>query len=268
MGLPASFLRISLPVYKICRVIREFPVLILSDVHIPYFDFALLDLAHMLARYCRTVVWLGDLIDAASQSPFGPSRDGSVLSKEFAAAREVLTAFSDQLRPHGGYQLWVRGNHEERVLRALKFEISMHDLAAMVADHLASSGQLLVSDYPGCFVDDQERWVLLHPAQATSAAGKVAAALSDQYSSHVVVGHSHLMASVRYRGRWLLEAGGLFDVEKLQYVAERPSARPTPQAGFWVLVGGTLPLAVVDRTSAKFAESVLRQTVLREASEA
>lgn len=89
--------------------------LVLSDVHIPYYDKTALvaALEHGDKEKCDGVLLNGDIIDAYQLSTF--ARDPRL--RDFAGEMQMLGQFFDALS--GRVVIWKQGNHEQRLERYL-----------------------------------------------------------------------------------------------------------------------------------------------------
>ncbi len=217
--------------------VPEARIIIASDVHIPYYDKHLLQRLFYTAQAMRieAIVWLGDLMDMPTFSPWGTDDTSTTFERELRVTEAVLRTAADL----GIRQYWSLGNHEERLLRKLCHEVSMERLADMArVSDLVESGNLVVSENPS--LTHGEDWILTHPAQYGSSPLAVPGYLADVEQKNLVAGHSHHWGLGKSpSGKFtVVESGGIFEPTFMRYLAHRPSKHRAQCKGFVVLDHG------------------------------
>jgi predicted phosphodiesterase len=205
--------------------------LILADPHCPYHDAEfvnrVLDIA--LAGGVEHCVIAGDLLDMNAFSPFDANSNA-----HFEADCAEAEAFTGALASAFRSVLWIKGNHEGR----LDKRIGLHQLADGRVKRLVSlTDKVTYSGYYFCHVDD---WMICHPKNASTIAGRVAAQLAGKYACNVVAGHGHLWGiAPDVSGRYLgIDSGMCADPMRIEYNAMRPNTRPMMVQGAVILRDG------------------------------
>jgi predicted phosphodiesterase len=216
-------------------------LLVLSDAHVPYHNERLI--ASALERLKdaageRTIVWLGDLLDMPTYSPWGTEDTTTMLRRELALVRGVLEVADEFCVT----QYWVAGNHERRFMRRNGFEVGMAQLAGMAGlGELLADGRLVVSDNPTLdYTYDRKRWLLTHPAQYGATPLVVPGKIADQQRRHVVSSHAHHwgMGTSPSGDHTVIETGGLFDPRLIPYVNQQMTTHRAWVSGYLLLDHG------------------------------
>jgi hypothetical protein len=152
-------------------------------------------------------------------------------SGEMHHARKVLNALNgcfDSL-------VWVLGNHEGRLLRAINSPVEPSELLNMMR---LEEGKWRIAPYYYCLLEtEQGTYRITHPK---SAANGTARFLCSQYFQHIIMGHSHKMffdfdPSGKY---YAIQAGHCVDEERLAYCAQRDAKRDSHKLGAVIVRGG------------------------------
>lgn len=208
--------------------------LIVSDLHIPFFDTVWIQRALDIAKAqkLRQVIIAGDLLDAKSISSFRCSDRNHTLQMEFTAARQLLMAFLDRF--DAVYLL--TGNHDERVARFTDNQFNL----SFFYTHIVPDRKLKVSDYAWCTVNDDIR--VTHPYNYSSVPGAVPRALASKYQQHIIMGHTHRYAyAFDPSGKYVAcEIGGLFDVKKMDWQMLKDNRAPMWNNGFAMVKDGNI----------------------------
>ena len=212
--------------------------LVTSDWHIPYHQPRLVAAVIAAAQTygVSDVVVVGDFIDFPTISRFDARDIDSNVGMEISAAGDVLHELVDAgLTVH-----WSRGNHELRFFRALKHQVTIHDLIRMCG---VDSESVKGYDTEDLWVSHQgQTWLFTHQQQYNKNPLTVARALHEKYGEiNVGTAHNHLYAmGYAPNGKdQLLELGGLFDPAKMAYLnVGGATTYPQQQNGFWVIKHG------------------------------
>lgn len=152
------------------------------------------------------------LVDIGKQS------EDSGFSGEMHHARKTLKALDDCFDQF----VWVLGNHEGRLLRAINSPVQPSELLNLMKLH---EGKWTIAPYYYCLLNTPKgTFRITHPK---SAANNTARALASQYLQHVIMGHSHKVffdwdTSGNY---YAIQAGHCVDEERLAYCAQRDARR-------------------------------------------
>lgn len=224
--------------YSVRRAVRETKIGIASDVHIPFHDERLV--ADMLATFeehgVEAIVWLGDLLDLPYFSKYDQIDRGPEWKRDSSIAELIIRMASKVV----DYQYISRGNHDERALRKMGFQIDMTDLIYMLGlKDLVDVGRLVVSDNPS-WSYLSNTWLLTHPEQYGNQPLVVPGKMADLEQKNVVAGHAHHWAhgvspSSLYQ---VIESGGLFNPRYFEYVQHRPTTARRMTPGYWILDNG------------------------------
>jgi predicted phosphodiesterase len=217
--------------------VKEERILIASDVHIPYHDdYALAELLAAAEQYrVEAIVWLGDLMDMPNFSSWGNEDLNTLFETELEQVEALLTLASEYVP----VQYWSRGNHEKRWLKWNKFQLGMRRLAYEAGvKGLMEQGKLFTSDNPTMTYGND--WWLTHPAQYGKTPLVVPGNLADKFGVNIASAHAHHWAqgvSPR-RGFVVLETGGLFEPDRVQYIQENVTDHRFWTKGFVMLDHG------------------------------
>lgn len=217
--------------------VEEESILLLSDVHLPYMDARLVQRALQTAqaRQVEAVVWLGDLLDMPTYSPWGTDDPAASFEHEL----QVVEGLLRNVHALGFRQYWSSGNHEWRYQRKNDNQVSMERLAmqANVGD-LMENGDLMVSDHPT--LDYRDDWLLIHPAQYGTTPLKVPGQIADLAGKHVASAHAHHWGmGTSPSGKYtVVETGGAFQPSRIKYVNYRVGTLRPWVKGFVILDHG------------------------------
>lgn len=231
--------------------IREDRILILGDAHVPYHDPELLAEALTEARVSQVeaIVWLGDLMDMPTFSSWGQEDLSTLYTRELEMVRRIIQ-LAATIVPK---QYWSSGNHEMRFMRRNSYHFGMKQLAMMagLGDMLAD-GSLVVSDNPtldyGPEGSTKRSWMLTHPASYGGQPLVVPGRVADRYQANVISAHAHHWAMGKSpSGRFtVVESGGIFKPESIQYVQHRITDHRAWTQGYVLLEHGRASLLAPD----------------------
>jgi len=206
-----------------------------ADWHAPYFSMMWLK---RLIVVCQKLgipqlAIVGDLTDLKWISRFAHRDLSGSLDEEMrivVSLLQVLLRCFDRV-------YWIWGNHEDRLLVALKGQ----DLLPVMADLISEgeTGDLYTSNAGTILVDDD--WRLVHPSTYSRDAAKTAVQIAAITHKNIACGHGHFIGykhdvSGKYIG---IDLGGMFDIEKQEYLhMGGPTTHPRWNPGFWVYHNG------------------------------
>jgi len=219
--------------------------LILNDIHLPFVDKELLHRALRVAKLLdiKQVAILGDLIDFESVSKFDFGSDQYELMDELYVARDFLGAMEKQF----DRIVFIRGNHDERVIKFLKRikklfikETTDNEYAAYHAiigvnvsqtpwhqyKTFFESDKVEVSNYAKCEFED--KYLGVHPSNYSRNPPTVEKQLAHKYHRHIIGTHGHLTAlGFDSSGDYIVaQFGGILDKELVFYKNMRETTHP------------------------------------------
>jgi predicted phosphodiesterase len=230
-------------------LIPDTKIMVLADVHLPRHDEVFLAQAFERAynEGIQTIVFLGDLMDNPTWSSWGVDDWSDNFERELGIAEAVVRCAADAA-PH---VYWTFGNHEGRVMRELKSQISMRQLALMCElQDLMDDGTLVVTDDPNIEAFGGT-WLLTHPDVYGNQPLVKPGLLATRFEKNVLSAHAHHYASgYDQTGRWqVIEAGGMFKPEYFRYRQYRVRPNRAWVQGYWVLDNG-VPMGYRPQVSA------------------
>ena len=148
----------------------------------------------------------------------GGQAEDSGFSGEMHHARKTLKAFDELFDSF----VWVLGNHEGRLLRAVNSPVQPSELLNLMK---LKEGKWQIAPYYYCLLEtDQGIFRITHPKSAANGAAR---GLASQSLQHVIMGHSHKVfwdwdVSGRFHA---IQAGHCVDENRLAYCAQRDAKR-------------------------------------------
>jgi hypothetical protein len=207
--------------------IEKESVLILGDCQIPFHDAEFINQVKELAFSwgIKQCVWGGDILDLNALSIF--------LSREDNAQQELdeSEVYLAELASGFDRALWLMGNHEERLFRALDAWIGADRIRKM----MGLGSQVVASDYYYGLIG--EEWIVSHPKNTSVIPGRVAMWLAEKYKRNQAILHDHVcgMAPTRDGSLLGISVGMCADPKRLEYVATRQNIRPEMCQGALIL---------------------------------
>lgn len=156
---------------------------------------------------------------------------GSDYSTEMIESRKVLQAIDKNFQTC----VWILGNHEDRLLRAINNPINPSELLNIM--NLPSGKWKIAPYYYGLLISNGETFRITHPK---SAADNAAITLATQHHQHVLMGHSHKMRfdwdpSGKYAA---VHMGHCVDETRLAYASQRDAKRNAHKLGAVIIRNG------------------------------
>lgn len=155
----------------------------------------------------------GDLFNFDSLSQYDPKQIGANLKLELSEGRSIVTML-DQIFDE---IIFTYGNHDARFMKSLGHKIGFADSMRAV---LPSTTNFMFSNLDHFWIDTPTPWYVCHPRSYSSVPLTTGLKLSDKYNANVVTAHSHHLAGSYAKDgkRIVVEAGGLFDRDKTEYL--------------------------------------------------
>lgn len=202
-----------------------------SDWHSPYFSMKWLKRLLVVCRKLEIsqLAIVGDLTDLKWASSWLTKDPTGSLEEELkisVSLLQLLLMTFDRV-------YWCYGNHEDRLIKALKG----HDILPVMAELVSQTreGELFTSKAPTILLDDT--WRLEHPKTYCRNATMLAAQLTTIFHKDVGIAHGHMIGykhdiSGKYLG---IDLGGMFDMEKQEYLyLSGVTTHPRWNPGFWI----------------------------------
>lgn len=157
--------------------------------------------------------------------------EGRNFSHEMNAAREALYALDRCFEKF----IWIMGNHEQRLLRAINSPVAPTELLNLM--NLTNGKWEIAPYYYGLLHSSGETYRITHPK---SAADNAARALATQYHQHILMAHSHkMMINFDPSGKYYaIQMGHMVDEERLGYAAQRDASRNAHKLGAVIVMDG------------------------------
>jgi 3',5'-cyclic AMP phosphodiesterase CpdA len=214
--------------------------LIFGDVHAPTTDYDMAQLALMVAeqRGIDQLLVAGDLLNNDIFSTYPKQSMPIPWQREKAAARHLLQEWIAFF----GRVVWIAGNHERRLSRALWGAFEMEDLRDVIVGH---ESPVEVSRFGYCMLEtDNGPWRVTHPKNYSRIPLRTANRLEAIHQTHILTFHEHHFGvSWADSGQHLVaNGGGLFEWRLLEYVMLDDGTAPVMVKGFTTMEGGYLNL--------------------------
>jgi len=209
-------------------------IMIMSDVHAPYYHAGMMAKAIEVARKkkIKTLLLNGDFMDCGTWSSHG-GVDSQDWDEELESATNLLEIFRQVFEEC----YWIKGNHENRFSRQTEFKGQMRHLALQVG---------VSYDDPWCTVSENdsitinEKWRFVHPSRHYSIIpGKTAKELyAVDGEHHIIVGHEHhAVLSLSPDGRHIIgNVAALVDSDKVAYKHRQTTKHPAWSVGFATII--------------------------------
>jgi predicted phosphodiesterase len=216
-------------------------VAITADWHIPLYDPEYVNYFIETCRNAevRTLIIGGDFFNFDALSQYQPKQEEAGLERELAEGQMVMATLLETF----DRIVYVWGNHDARLHKALGFSIQFKEAMKLVFGSLGTSAleSIEFSNLDHCWVDqgDGRRWYVCHPASYSRIPLSTPRTLAAKYDAGVISAHAHHCAiGLATDGdKVVVEAGGLFDRTKTAYL-QRSTTFPTWAQGFCILREG------------------------------
>ena len=214
------------------------------DAHAPYHSEPWINRKLTLAERMglKTHVIVGDLFDMgfAKWSKFQMMKDEGEKEPNLDEERESCEKIVD------AYDLFdinylICGNHEQRPVTMTDGRLQARHIIELMGE-AKYRDKWTVSVYDKMFIGDD--FMVVHPKSYSQIGGSTAVRLAEKSLKHVLNAHGHFVA-LRYSrsGKHMAaDIGGMFDVNKIDYIQKKTTTHPCWNNGFAMIVDGDLGL--------------------------
>lgn len=191
-----------------------------SDYHLPFYSKSLVErmMRESDLMETRNLVIAGDLFDFSYLSTFSryltmPDAD---LNSDYKFVRQVL----DVLFDHFERVLYLPGNHDRRIQRALQSKINVETLYRLFVPDWAKN-RIETSEFPQAILaSGDENFRITHPRSFSKQPTKVSSELTLIHRMSVISAHGHHFGLVISPDGQSVAAdsGGMFDPRRIDYL--------------------------------------------------
>jgi len=179
----------------------------------------------------RKKIIVGDLFDFNFAKHWYSDEPGS-LDKEIEYVSPLIKAldYFDEIS-------MVEGNHEKRVGRMTDGKIKAQHLFRLFGPDVWDR-KFKYSEYDKIKIED--KWLLIHPKSYSQISPSVAKRAAEKFHCHIINTHGHLVGSSWDRsGKFLtVDLGGMFQVDKVEYINKQTTTHPMWKNGFGMIRQG------------------------------
>lgn len=219
--------------------------MVVGDVQLPTTDYDFATLPAMIAKKhlkkTRRLIIGGDFYNMDAWSKYKSVIPIPSWINEKEAARNLLTIYSQVFD-----EIWmISGNHERRLLEHLDGQWDIQD----VLTASLPSGHVKATVLDRCTVNtSQGKYTVLHGDNYSKKPLNNADEWCQKFQSHIISNHEHHAAigMDRFDRYFMVNAGGLFDQNKMSYVQSKSNTMANMSKGF-VMVKGGFPYLFTDR---------------------
>lgn len=210
--------------------------MIIGDVHAPTTDYDFAQLVGLVAQKLGITRLLiaGDILNNDIFSTHPKEDEPVPWQREKAAARQLIQEWLEVFDT----VVWSAGNHERRLSKQTWGALGMEDMRQLIADN---DSRVQTTRYGYVTIrTPMGDWRITHPKRYGTRPLAVANKIAMHYGVHVWSFHEHHFGVTwSDNGKHLLvNGGGLFEPENLDYVVLDDTAMPSMVKGFGALVGG------------------------------
>lgn len=218
--------------------------MISGDIHVPLTNHKMVEEMFRKAEEndLSTIILAGDLFNFDSLGRFDPKQGDHTLAQELQIGREFVAALLDFFE----YAYIIKGNHEDRFMRALGYKLDFVQTMQLVLGdvYLENQHKLQVSnlDHMYLYGPEGQKYYVNHPKAYSRQPLATGRALASKHNCNIICGHAHHHAVGNdISGKYVVaELGGLFDIDKTAYLREATTF-PRQQNGLlWVDENGKL----------------------------
>lgn len=211
--------------------------MVIGDVQLPTTDYDFATLPAMIAkkylRKSRKLLVVGDFFNMDSWSKYQSVIPLPTWINERDAARNLLTIYSQVFD-----EIWMlTGNHERRLLEANHGLLDVQDVLTASLPY----GKIKATVLDRCTVKtSQGKYTILHGANYSKKALSNADEFAQKYQSHIISHHEHHAAigMDRWDRYYVVNNGGLFDINKMAYVQLKTTTMASMSNGFTMVKNG------------------------------
>lgn len=211
--------------------------MVIGDVQLPTtdYDFAMLPaiIAKKYLKKPRRLIIAGDFYNADSWSKYPNVIPTPKWDQEKESARNLLTIYAQTFD-----EMWMlSGNHERRKLEHDKGEDDLQDTltASLPGGHVKATA------LDRCTVlTTNGKYTIVHGDNYSKKALNNADEYAQKYQTHIISHHEHHAAigMDRFDRYYIINNGGLFDVEKMGYVKLKTNTCANMSQGFSMIRNG------------------------------
>lgn len=243
-------------------VLKDVDAMVTADWHIPLYDPGYVNEMIETAREkgIKTLIIAGDFWNYDALSAYFPKQRDAGLDREYKEGIAVMRALVETF----DRIIYVWGNHDDRMAKALGHAMQFRDAMKMVFGALGSeildkieftnldhvwlvygepTRELRDGELEYEAHDPKQRWYICHPQSYSRNPLTAGRQLASKMGGNVVTMHSHHCAIGHAPDGDLVvaEGGGLFDPRKTAYL-QRSTTFPRWQQGYAWLQGGRFHL--------------------------
>ena len=212
------------PVKKKKPLISDENTIVLSDIHVPYHDKPMLE----LALACAETSKVKNFIIAGDFLSLDAFYDGGVVESvmaELDLARKIVEHIDDSFNSPKIY--WIMGNHEYRLVRQTEKQLGIDALAKIIE----GGADLEVSDLAWMRI---KGWgIVAHPGNYSKIPLSVPLELAEINRSNIITAHTHHVGQAYSKsGYAAIESGVLCDQERAAYKQRLMKRMPQWGKGF------------------------------------
>jgi len=209
--------------------------LITVDYHSPYHSILWHNRSLAVAKKMKLkhLIIGGDLLDFGCASSYYADHIPS-LEDEADANRDLIKSL---IKSFDTITL-IKGNHEDRLGRATNGIITARWLLELWGKDAMESGRMQYSTYDKLHIG--EKWIVVHPKSYNRVSCQVAKQLAAKWQRNIINAHGHFVGyGYDVSGRNLaIDLGGIFDVDKIEYLNMKSTTHPAWNNGFGALKDG------------------------------
>ena len=211
--------------------------MVVGDVQLPTTDYDFAMYPAMIAkkhlRKPRRLIVAGDFWNMDAWNKYKSVIPVPSWVNEKEAARNLLAIYSQTFQ-----EIWmIAGNHERRLLEHLDGQWDFQDILTASVP----SGHIKATVRDRCVVNtSQGKYTVLHGANYSKKSLSNADEYAQKYQSHIISHHEHHAAIGldRFNRYWIVNNGGLFDMEKMGYVQLKTTTMASMSKGFTMVKNG------------------------------
>jgi hypothetical protein len=188
----------------------------------------------------KTIIIPGDFIDCKNLSSFLDLQQVELtFENELEEAGRILRLICQNF----DNVYFTNSNHEARFAKKMEGSANIRDLYKMFSGNLVEGTDFFVSIYDYCILNNE--WYICHADSFSTVPLSIPRILATKYHMNIATGHLHRLCfgkdiSGRY---YILETGGLFDPDKLEYL-QKTNKNPMQQSGFVIIEKNKMPVMI------------------------
>lgn len=218
--------------------------MICGDVHVPLTKYEMVEAMYEKAaeNELDTLILAGDLFNFDSLGRFDPKQSDHTLAQELQIGREFVSALINSFKR----VYIIKGNHEDRFMRALGYKLDFVQTMQLVLGDLYTDNidRLEISnlDHMYLYGPEDQKYYVNHPKAYSRQPLATGRALAAKHGCNIICGHAHHHAvGSDISGKFVVaELGGLFDIDKTAYLREATTFPKQQNGLIWVDEDGRL----------------------------